>query len=96
MHRRVLQMLGMFVVTATATGCLYFLDINKVASQAGITAAAILMMVLNACFVILMVALITRASLNDARACGAWIVFKLLAVRNYLRGFSMRPYRPWP
>ncbi len=46
------QVFGFFTVLATATGCLYFTDSGGVASRTGQDAAGILLLLLNAGFVL--------------------------------------------
>ena len=55
-----LQVLGLLIVAATATGCLYFLDPDEVASYTGLSAAGILLLIVNLGFVVLMAALISK------------------------------------
>ena len=55
-----LQVLGLLIVVATATGCLYFLDPNEVASNVGLNATGILLLILNLGFVALMAVLISK------------------------------------
>ena len=54
-----LQVLGLFTVVATATGCLYFLDQDNVASGVGLNATGVLLLILNFGFVLLMAVLIS-------------------------------------
>jgi len=60
-----LQVLGLFTVVATATACLYFVDTSGVASQAGIDAAGVLVLLLNAFFLLCMAILIAKAGALD-------------------------------
>lgn len=53
-----LQVLGLFTVVATATGCLYFLDQDNIASSVGLNATGVLLLILNFGFVLLMAVLI--------------------------------------
>ena len=46
------QVFGLFAVTATATGSLYFLDSNKVASNGGLNAAGVLLLILNLAYLL--------------------------------------------
>ena len=50
----------MFTVVATATGCLYFLNSDDIASSSGLNAAGILLLILNVVFVLVMLALICQ------------------------------------
>lgn len=52
------QVLGLFTVVATATGCLYFLDQDNIASSVGLNATGVLLLILNFGFVLLMAVLI--------------------------------------
>ena len=54
-----LQVLGLFTVVATATGCLYFLDQDNIASSVGLNATGVLLLILNFGFVLLMAVLIS-------------------------------------
>ena len=62
-----LQVSGLFVVVATAVGCLYFFDFTGVASRAGLVAVGGLLAVLNAAWVAIMIGLIVKAGLPSAR-----------------------------
>lgn len=59
-------MLGFSVVLATATGTLYFVDTSGVAARQGLDAVGVLLLLLNAAFLLLMVFLIARAGRHDA------------------------------
>ena len=56
-----LQVFSMFTVAATATACLYFLDPAGIAKQAGIDAAGVLILILNAIFLLTVAVLIVKA-----------------------------------
>ena len=57
---------------ATAVGCLYFIDVNNVVSDAGQDATGILL-ILNAWFVLWLTASITKASIADVRWRATWL-----------------------
>lgn len=66
-------MLGLFTVVATATGCLYFLDQNRdVANSKGLTAAGVLLLILNVFYVVLMATLIIKKSAPRVKEWVAW------------------------
>ncbi|KAL0021752.1 hypothetical protein WJX79_003206 [Trebouxia sp. C0005] len=67
------QVLGAFTILATAVGCLYFIDVNNVASDAGQDAAGILVLIVNAWFVLWLTALITKASIADVKQRAIWL-----------------------
>ncbi len=83
------QVLGAFTVLATAVGCLYFIDVNNVASDAGQDAAGILLLILNAWFVLWLTALITKASIADVKLRATWLWQKSKGVSRQ----SSRVYR---
>lgn len=56
----------MFSVVATATACLYFLDPAGIAKQAGIDAAGVLILILNALFLLTVAVLIVKAGGHKA------------------------------
>ncbi|DBA86799.1 TPA: hypothetical protein ACH3X2_005382 [Trebouxia sp. C0005] len=62
------QVLGLFTVTATATGSLYFLDSGKVASHAGLNAVGILLLLLNVAYLLLVALLLAVAAGEFAKA----------------------------
>lgn len=70
----VLQVLGAFTVLATAVGCLYFMDVSDTASHVGKNAAGILLLILNAWFVLWLTILITKASIKNIKAKAAWVL----------------------
>ncbi len=65
---------------ATALGCLYFIDVNNVASDAGQDAAGILLLILNAWFVLWLTALITKASIAGVKLRAIWLWQKSIGV----------------
>lgn len=65
---------------ATAVGCLYFIDVNNVASDAGQDAAGILLLILNAWFVLWLTALITKASIAGVKLRAIWLWQKSIGV----------------
>ncbi len=88
-HLHDVQVLGAFTVLATAVGCLYFIDVNTVASDAGQDAAGILLLILNAWFVLWLTALITKASIADVKSRATWLWHKSIGVSRQ----SSRVYR---
>lgn len=74
---------------ATAVGCLYFIDVNNVASDTGQDAAGILLLILNACFVLWLTALITKASIAGVKLRATWLWQKSKGVSRQ----SSRVYR---
>lgn len=62
-----LQVFGKFAVVATATGCLYFMDVSKAASTAGLEAVGVLLLVLNLLYVVTTVLLVTKTGAKKAR-----------------------------
>ncbi len=98
-----LQVLGMTVVVFTALGCLYFMDSNNVASQAGLQAVGALLLILNIAYVIWMGLLISRTGLPKAKRVAYRTVTmsrtgsmqaKSAVVRS-LRTCSPRAWRAW-
>lgn len=61
-----LQVLSLFTVVASTATCLYFVDTSGVANKTGLRTAGILVLLLNAFFLLLMVVLIIRAGSADA------------------------------
>ena len=55
-----MQVFGLFTVVATATGCLYFLNQDDVADSSGLTAAGIMLLILNITFVAVLAFLIMK------------------------------------
>lgn len=82
-----LQVFGMFTVAATATACLYFLDPSGIAKQAGMDAAGILVLILNASF------LLTLAVLTF-KACGqkaiSWAKQMLMKPRKAMQSLGVK------
>ena len=74
---------------ATTVGCLYFIDINNVASDAGQDAAGILLLILNAWFMLWLTALITKASITGVKSRATWLWQKSKGVSRQ----SSRVYR---
>lgn len=72
-----LQVLGLFTVLATATGCLYFMDSNAVASRAGQDVAGVMLLLLNACLVLWVSALMAKASAADIRKQAGWVMSRV-------------------
>ncbi|KAL3155043.1 hypothetical protein ABBQ38_011563 [Trebouxia sp. C0009 RCD-2024] len=68
-HREALsqsvQVFSRFTVVASTLTCIYFVDETGVASKAGLRAAAILVLLLNALFLLVTVVLIVRAGMSD-------------------------------
>ena len=62
-----LQVFGKFAVVATATGCLYFMDVPKVASTKGLEAVGVLLLVLNLLYVVATGLLVTKTGAKKAR-----------------------------
>lgn len=60
-----LQVFSRFTVVASTLTCIYFVDETGVASKAGLRAAAILVLLLNALFLLVTVVLIVRAGMSD-------------------------------
>lgn len=63
-----LQVLSSFTVVATTTSCLYFTDTDGVASKTGLRTAGVLILLLNALFLLIMVVLIVWAGWADGWA----------------------------
>lgn len=74
------QVFGLFTVLATATGCLYFMDSNAVASKTGKDAAGVLLLLLNAFFVLWMLVLLVKASMADIKKHARWAICKVKTV----------------
>lgn len=79
-----MQVFGLFTVVATATGCLYFLDVDDIAKTAGLTAAGVLLLVLNACFVAVMGLLISKRGGPTVIKWIVWSKNKTLTRMNQL------------
>lgn len=63
----VMQVLGLLTVVLTATGCLYFMDPNNVASSRGLEAVGALVMILNVGFVVLELVLIVVVGASQTK-----------------------------
>ena len=63
----VVQVFGLFAVTATATGSLYFLDTKTVASGSGLNAVGVLLLILNLTFLLVAGACIASAGSDTVR-----------------------------
>lgn len=66
-----LQVLSSFTVVATTTSCLYFTDTDGIASKTGLRTAGVLILLLNAFFLLTMVLLIVWAGWADG-----WALFQ--------------------
>ena len=101
-----LQVLGLFAVTATAAGSLYFLDTNRVASSSGLNAAAILILLLNLAFLLVASAAVASAASDAVRVFIRRHYNKLIsrahnnsgvhALRQIVHGVSFRSRRSDP
>lgn len=60
-------MLGLFVVLATATACLYFLDPTNIANSSGLEAVGVVLLVLNMGYVVVMLVLIAATGANKTK-----------------------------
>ena len=63
----VVQVFGIFAVTATAAGSLYLMDANKVASKSGLDAVGVLLLILNMAYLMAAAAAITLATADTVR-----------------------------
>lgn len=63
--RWLLQVFSRFTVVATTLTCIYFVDDSGVASKTGLDAAAVLVLLLNAFFLLVLAVLIVRAGMSD-------------------------------
>ena len=61
-----MQVLGLFAITATAAGSLYFLDNNQTVSRSGLNAVAILLLLLNLGYLLCAATYIAAAGANSA------------------------------
>lgn len=68
-----MQVLGIFSVVATATGCLYFVDQQEVASSTGLNVTAVLLSVVNLVFVTLVLSLMVKKSSTHIKLCALWL-----------------------
>ena len=62
-----LQVLGLFTVGVTATGCLYSMDTTHVASPRGLDAVSILLLLLNLLYVIAMALLVLVTGVHKTK-----------------------------
>ena len=67
-----LQVLGLFSVMATATGCLFFLDTNTLTQRSSLNPVGVLLLLLNVGYIALMAVLITK---QGARHVHGWITW---------------------
>ena len=65
-----MQVFGLFAVTTTATGSLYFLDVSSVASNAGLDAAGVMLLILNLAYLLVVGAVFASAG---SRAVGIFV-----------------------
>ena len=87
-----LQVLGLLIVVASATGCLYFLDPDEVASHAGLSAAGILLLILNFGFVVLMAALISK---RGRPAALKWLTWLRVITKKAVQKMHSLLHWPW-
>lgn len=83
-----LQVFGLFTVVATATGCLYFLDMDDVAKSDGLTAAGVLLLILNLVFVTVMALLIAKRGGPTVVKWVMWSKHKAFAIPGHIFGTS--------
>lgn len=74
-----MQVFGLFAVTATATGSLYFLDATRVASTSGLDAAGVLLLMLNLAYLLV---------LGVAIASAASLAVRIFVKKHYNKGVS--------
>ena len=67
-----LQVLGLFAVMATATGCLFFLDTNTLTQRSSLNPVGVLLLLLNVGYIALMAVLISK---TGARHVHGWITW---------------------
>ena len=74
-------MLGLFIVLATAAGCLYFLDPTNIANSTGLEAVGIVLLVLNIGYIVVMLILIavTGAPKTKRFTCSAVAMVKTIS-----------------
>lgn len=87
-----MQVLGLLTVVATATGCLYFLDPNEVASNVGLNATGIVLLILNLAFVALMAVLISKRGRPVALRWIAWLQSRCITAVKKLCGLLRLPW----
>lgn len=82
-----MQVFSLFTVLGTAVGCLYMLnaDTSYVASQAGLNAVGVLIVLLNSAFVLVMAVLIVRSSTGKVRSMLLLLGQKLMHVSHNLK-----------
>jgi len=76
------QVLGLFTVGVTATGCLYFMDTTNVANPRGLDAVGVLLLLLNILYVIAMAMLVLVTGAHKTKRFGQ------TAVRSFQSGAS--------
>lgn len=88
-----MQVLGIFIVQVTATGCLYFLDPTSVANSAGLTTVGIALLVLNIGYVVVMLLLIVifgaAKTKHFTRQAFAALRTSSMKLRHSISGFKM-------
>ncbi len=89
-----LQVLGLFTVVATTLGTLYFVDTDKLANSQGLDAVGVLLLILNASFVLLMLILVLVAARHDIKRHIDWTMEKAKAVACRVTG-RPRVSRQW-
>ena len=77
-----LQVLGLFTVGVTATGCLYFMDTTNVANPRGLDTVGVLLLLLNLLYVIAMALLVLVTGAHKTKR------FSQAAVRSLQSGAS--------
>ena len=87
-----MQVFGLFVVVATATGCLYFLDQGDIAAAAGLNAAGVLLLILNAAFVLVMAVLIIKRGTPYVRS---WLVYFQHSLSECYQRLRGGKYQQW-
>ena len=89
-----LQVLGLATVVVTAVGCLYFMDPTQGGdhSNAGRNTAGVLILLLNALFVIIMAVTMFRAAKREYHAAVTWCTQKIKSLwQTCLAVMSWRP-----
>lgn len=79
-----MQVFGLFTVVATATGCLYFLDSNDVAKGNGLTAAGVLLLILNIGFVLVMGMLISKRGGPTVVKWAVWVKHQVILLKMHI------------
>ena len=67
-----MQVLGLFAVMATATGCLFFLDTNTITQHSSLNPVGVLLLLLNVGYIALMAVLITKQGARHVRGWITW------------------------